>query len=39
MKTDYIRDIETFYASPAFWNKLSSEDQKIILDATEELAY
>jgi tripartite ATP-independent transporter DctP family solute receptor len=36
MKTDYIRDIETFYASPAFWNKLSSEDQKIILDATEE---
>ncbi len=36
MRTDYIRDIETFYASPAFWNRLSPEDQQIIFDATEE---
>lgn len=36
MRTDYIRDIETFYASPATWNGLSAEDQQIIVDASEE---
>jgi len=36
MKTDYIRDIETFYVNPGFWNKLSQSDQKIFMDASEE---
>ncbi len=36
MKTDYIRDIETFYVNPEFWNSLSSEDQKILMQASEE---
>lgn len=36
MRTDYIRDIETFYASPAIWNRLSAADRQIIFDATEE---
>ncbi len=36
MKTDYIRDIETFYINPQFWNNLSEEDQKILMDASEE---
>lgn len=36
MKTDYIRDIETFYINPEFWNSLSEEDQQIFLDASEE---
>ena len=36
MKTDYIRDIETFYINPEFWNGLSASDQKILSDASEE---
>jgi TRAP-type C4-dicarboxylate transport system substrate-binding protein len=36
VKTDYIRDIETFYYSMAHWNKLSASDQKIIFKASEE---
>ena len=36
MKTDYIRDIETFYIHPKFWNSLSEEDQKILMTASEE---
>ncbi len=35
MKTDYIRDIETFYIATDVWNKLSKEDQKILYDASE----
>lgn len=36
MRTDYIRDIETYYASPDFWDDLPEEDKQIILDASEE---
>ena len=36
MKTDYIRDIETFYMGMDTWNKLSKEDQELIHQATEE---
>jgi tripartite ATP-independent transporter DctP family solute receptor len=36
MKTDYIRDIETFYAAIPFWKKLSKKDQEIIFDAGEK---
>lgn len=36
LRTDYIRDIETFYASPDFWDDLPEEDKQIILDASEE---
>jgi tripartite ATP-independent transporter DctP family solute receptor len=36
MKTDYIRDIECFYISPSLYAKLSAEDQKILLDASEQ---
>lgn len=36
MKTDYIRDIECFYISPSLYAKLSAEDQKVLLDASEE---
>lgn len=36
MQTDYIRDIETFYASPALWDRLSEADRQIIMNATEE---
>jgi tripartite ATP-independent transporter DctP family solute receptor len=36
MRTDYIRDIETFYASPAFWDGLSDEDKAIIMAASDE---
>jgi tripartite ATP-independent transporter DctP family solute receptor len=36
MKTDYIRDIETFYINPEFWNSLSKEDQQIMMEASEE---
>ena len=36
MKTDYIRDIETFYVNPEFWNNLSKEDQEIFMEASEE---
>lgn len=36
MKTDYIRDIETFYVNPKLWNNLSEEDQTILFEASEE---
>jgi tripartite ATP-independent transporter DctP family solute receptor len=36
VKTDYIRDIETFYMGMDTWNKLSKEDQELIYQATEE---
>lgn len=36
MKTDYIRDIETFYTGIDTWNKLSKENQELIYQATEE---
>lgn len=36
MKTDYIRDIETFYMGLNTWNKLSKENQELIYQATEE---
>ena len=36
MKTDYIRDIETFYMATPFWNKLSKKDQEMIFDAAEK---
>jgi tripartite ATP-independent transporter DctP family solute receptor len=36
MKTDYIRDIETFYMAMETWNSLSQEEQDLIVAATEE---
>jgi tripartite ATP-independent transporter DctP family solute receptor len=36
MKTDYIRDVETFYINPAVWQKLSKEDRKILMDASNQ---
>ncbi len=36
MKTDYIRDIETFYMAMPFWKKLSKKDQELIFDAAEK---
>ena len=36
MKTDYIRDVETFYVNPAFWKKLSADDRKELMDAIEQ---
>jgi tripartite ATP-independent transporter DctP family solute receptor len=36
MLTNYIRDIETFYISPARWNGLSGGHQKVFSDAAEE---
>ena len=36
VKTDYIRDIETFYAGMDTWGKLSQADQELIYQATEE---
>jgi len=36
MKTDYIRDIETFYMGGAVWKKLSKKDQDLISQATAE---
>lgn len=36
MKTDYIRDIETFYMAVDTWNKLSKEQQELIYQASEE---
>lgn len=36
MRTDYIRDIETFYANPGLWEGLSEADQQIILEAADE---
>jgi len=35
IKTDYIRDIETFYMPLNLWNKLSKADQETIYKATE----
>jgi len=36
MKTDYIRDVETFYINPGLWEKLSKEDQKVLMDASDQ---
>jgi tripartite ATP-independent transporter DctP family solute receptor len=36
IKTDYSRDVETFYAGLDFWNKLSKADQNLIYKATEQ---
>ncbi len=36
MRTDYIRDIETFYASTGMWDGLSEADRQVIIDASEE---
>jgi TRAP-type C4-dicarboxylate transport system substrate-binding protein len=36
VRTDYIRDIETFYMSMALWNQLSESDRKLIVKASEE---
>jgi tripartite ATP-independent transporter DctP family solute receptor len=36
MKTDYIRDVETFYVNPEFWNSLSKEDKQTFMEASEE---
>jgi len=36
MKTDYIRDIETFYMAMPLWKKLSKKDQEMIFDAAEK---
>jgi len=35
-KTDYIRDIETFYMAADKWNKLSAADKDLIFKAAEE---
>jgi len=35
IKTDYIRDIETFYMGMDTWSKLSQADQELIYQATE----
>jgi tripartite ATP-independent transporter DctP family solute receptor len=35
-KTDYIRDIETFYMAADKWNKLSAADRELIFKASEE---
>ena len=35
-KTDYIRDIETFYMAADRWQKLSPSDRDLVLKATEE---
>ena len=36
MRTDYIRDIETFYVNPRMYDALTAADQKILKDASEE---
>lgn len=36
MKTDYIRDIETFYIATSVWNKLSKADKDLIYKATQQ---
>lgn len=36
MRTDYIRDIETFYMATPAWDKLSQSDRDLIYKATEE---
>lgn len=35
-RTDYIRDIETFYMAADRWNKLSAADRDLIFKASEE---
>ena len=35
-RTDYIRDIETFYMAAERWNKLSAADRDLVFKATEE---
>jgi len=35
-RTDYIRDIETFYMAVDKWNQLSAADKDVIFKATEE---
>ena len=36
MKTDYIRDIATFYVAPKTWKQLSDKEKKILYDASEQ---
>ncbi len=36
IQTDYIRDIETFYANPGFWDGLSEDERSVVEDAAEE---
>ncbi|HSV56965.1 MAG TPA: hypothetical protein VLH39_07640, partial [Magnetospirillaceae bacterium] len=36
MRTDYIRDIETFYVNPGMYAGLSAADQRILFEASEE---
>ena len=36
MRTDYIRDIETFYMATPVWEKLSKADQELVYKATEQ---
>jgi tripartite ATP-independent transporter DctP family solute receptor len=36
MKTDYIRDIATFYVAMPVWNGLSERERKIIREASEK---
>ena len=35
-RTDYIRDIETFYMAQAVWDKLSADEKDLIAKATEQ---
>jgi TRAP-type C4-dicarboxylate transport system substrate-binding protein len=34
--THYVRDVETFYISPAKWQALSPDQQKALFDASDE---
>ena len=36
IRTDYIRDIETFYMSMPLWKRLSDANQRLIVRASEE---
>jgi tripartite ATP-independent transporter DctP family solute receptor len=36
MKTDYIRDIETWYVNPEWWSGLSEKDKELIMKACKE---
>lgn len=38
MQTDYIRDIETFYVNPAWYDELSSADQQLLMRASDAAA-
>lgn len=38
MKTDYIRDIETWYVNPDWYDGLSEADKEVLMDASEEAA-